>query len=260
MLCLGLDSTIEGEQGDAGNEFSSGDKSDMHYPKCQRILLEKILKIGKPIILISLTGSAMDMCCADEGCAAVVQAWYPGAEGGTAIAELLFGKFSPSGKLLVTVYKSTEDLPKFTDYSMKERTYRYFNGTPLYPFGYGLSYTKFKFEKEGFGENNEYYEFKIKVSNVGGMDAYAKIQAYAEPNNCEFVVPRYELRAIQPVFVKMGESEYITLRITKKSLYLTNNNGEKLQHKGGFTIYIGGGQPDLRTRELTGEECVKFEI
>ena len=140
VLCVGLDEGLEGEEGDSGNSYASGDKADLLLPESQRRLLEAVAKVGKPVILINMTGSAMDLKYAHEHCAAVLQAWYPGARGGRVIADILFGGISPSGKLPVTFYRDTEELPDFEDYSMKGRTYRYFTGTPLYPFGYGLTY------------------------------------------------------------------------------------------------------------------------
>ena len=140
ILCVGLDETLEGEEGDTGNSYASGDKVDLLLPQAQRELLEAVVKTGKPVVLVNMTGSAMDLRDAQEHCAAVVQAWYPGARGGRVVADILFGALSPSGKLPVTFYHDTEELPDFEDYSMKNRTYRYFTGEVLYPFGYGLTY------------------------------------------------------------------------------------------------------------------------
>ncbi|NLN41329.1 MAG: glycoside hydrolase family 3 protein, partial [Clostridiales bacterium] len=142
ILCLGLDETLEGEEGDTGNHAASGDKLDLNLPEVQQMLLEKVVAVGKPTILLLATGSAMSINFADEHCNAIIQTWYPGARGGKAVAECLFGEFSPAGKLPVTFYKSLEGLPEFTDYSMKGRTYRYMETEPLYPFGYGLTYSK----------------------------------------------------------------------------------------------------------------------
>ena len=140
ILCLGLDETLEGEEGDTGNSYASGDKADLLLPQVQRELAEAVMQAGKPVILLNMTGSAMDLRYFEEHADAVMQVWYPGARGGKTIAEVLFGEISPSGKLPVTFYNSIEELPEFEDYGMKGRTYRYFEGTPLYPFGYGLTY------------------------------------------------------------------------------------------------------------------------
>ncbi|MGM9937297.1 MAG: glycoside hydrolase family 3 C-terminal domain-containing protein [Candidatus Ornithomonoglobus sp.] len=260
VMCLGLDATIEGEQGDAGNEFGSGDKHDLQYPAIQRHLLEKVLETGTPVILVSMTGSAMDMRIADEKCAAIVQAWYPGGEGGTAVAELLFGMYSPSGKLPVTFYRLSEDLPAFTDYAMKNRTYRYFEGTPLYPFGYGLSYTAFEYGGGGSLDIADEIKVAVKIKNTGTMAGLEKVQLYAEPVDCEFTVPRYELRAYEPVYLEPGEEKEVILTVRKKDLMLVNDNGEKIEHKNGFTFYVSGGQPDSRTYELTGIKPIVFNV
>lgn len=260
VICLGLDATIEGEQGDAGNEFGSGDKHDLQYPQVQRHLFDCVLKQGKPVIFVSMTGSAMDMREADEKCGAVIQAWYPGGEGGTAIAELLFGSYSPSGRLPVTFYKSTEDLPDFTDYSMKNRTYRYYTGEPMYPFGYGLSYTRFEYEGEGVSEENDVITVKVKVRNAGSMDSLEKVQLYAQPIDCAFRVPRYELRAYTPVFCKAGEEKTVELSVKRSQLMLIDESGKKTEHKNGFRFYVCGSQPDERSVSLTGTKPVVFEI
>lgn len=252
VMCMGLDATIEGEQGDAGNEFGSGDKRDLQYPSIQRHVLEKVISTGKRVILVSMTGSAMDMRYADENCSAIVQAWYPGGEGGLAVAELLFGEYSPSGKLPVTFYRSTDDLPEFTDYSMKNRTYRYYEGVPMYPFGFGLSYTKFEYEAVSREELSDCFKIKIRVKNVGERDGIEKVQLYAEPIDCGFEVPRWELRGFESVTLKAGEEKEIEFKVDKKDLMLINENGEKVEHMNGFRFYVGGGQPDERTAELTG--------
>ena len=141
ILCLGLDSTIEGEEGDAGNAQAAGDKLDLNLPGTQQKLLEAVVATGTPTILVLGTGSALSINWADKHCSAILNAWYPGSHGGKAVADILFGTCSPGGKLPVTFYRSVEDLPDFTDYSMKGRTYRYMTCECLYPFGYGLTYS-----------------------------------------------------------------------------------------------------------------------
>ena len=142
ILCVGLDETLEGEEGDTGNSDASGDKKDLHLPKVQEELIQKVTAVGKPTVIVLMAGSAIDLNYAQEHCNGILLAWYPGARGGKAVADLLFGKVSPSGKLPVTFYKDLEGMPEFTDYSMKNRTYRYMEGEALYPFGYGLTYGK----------------------------------------------------------------------------------------------------------------------
>ena len=161
IACVGLDATIEGEEGDTGNEFSSGDKNDLFLPGCQQELLEKLSATGKPMVIVCAAGSSINV---RTKAGALIHAWYAGSEGGTALAEILFGDISPSGKLPVTFYKSAAGLPDFTDYSMKNRTYRYTDGeNVLYPFGYGLTYTGIKVSGCGIADG----KVKIKAENPG---------------------------------------------------------------------------------------------
>jgi beta-glucosidase len=222
--------------------------------------MDAVLSVGKPVILVSMTGSAMDMREADEKCAAVIEAWYPGGEGGKAVAELLFGKFSPSGKLPVTFYQSTEDLPEFTDYNMDNRTYRYFDGTPLYPFGYGLSYTKFEYEGGSVDITEDEITAECTVKNVGETNGYEKAQLYAVPIAPECRVPRSELRGCQAVYLKAGEEKKISFRIKKDALLLVDEEGNRFETKNGFKLYISGGQPDKRTEELTGVKPIELIV
>ncbi len=143
ILCMGLDSSIEGEQGDASNEYGAGDKETLAFPGRQKELMENLRALGKPVVLVVLAGGALDLAFADQELDAILYGWYPGAEGGHAIADTLFGDRNPSGRTPVTFYRSLEKLPAFEDYSMAGRTYRYMEGKALYPFGYGLSYTRF---------------------------------------------------------------------------------------------------------------------
>ena len=140
ILCLGLDETIEGEERDEGNNCGSGDKADLELPEVQRQLLEAIVRTGKPVVLCLMAGSSVNLSYAQEHCDAILLPWYPGARGGKAVADILFGKVSPGGKLPVTFYRNLDGLGDFSDYSMENRTYRYYRGEPLYPFGFGLTY------------------------------------------------------------------------------------------------------------------------
>lgn len=152
IVVLGLDELMEGEEPDQSNRGQAGDKASLEFPGCQQRLLEAVTSVGKPVITVVLSGSAMDLRYADAHTNAILQAWYPGAEGGTAVADVLFGRVSPSGKLPVTFYKDTSDLPEFTDYSMKNRTYRYMEQEALYPFGFGLTYGNVKVSAAEFAE------------------------------------------------------------------------------------------------------------
>ena len=191
ILCMGLDPTMEGEEGDAYNGDGSGDKVDLELPACQKVLYEEIIKTGKPVIFVNVSGSCISLVRQDEECAAVLQCFYPGAEGGHALADILFGKASPSGRLPVTFYRSADDLPDFTDYSMEGRTYRFFKGSPLYPFGFGLSYTSFT--------ENWLDDKTVEVTNTGSMDSWHTVLQIRD-------TPYPTLIGFTKVWVKAGET------------------------------------------------------
>lgn len=266
VMCLGLDASIEGEEGDTSNEYASGDKMHLNLPGLQQELLETIHKTGKPIILILLSGSALAVTWADENIPAIIQAWYPGAEGGKAVASLIFGEYSPSGRLPVTFYKTTEELPDFHDYSMKNRTYRYMQNEALYPFGYGLSYTRFeysglKIDKSVIGIN-ENIECSVKVKNVGSYESEEVVQLYLRDVEASVEIPRWQLRGIRKIHLKPGEETEVSFTLLPRQMALIDNNGKCILEPGLFEIYIGGSQPDRRSQALTGTAVLKgtFEV
>ena len=264
IMCLGLDATIEGEEGDAGNEFGSGDKKSLKLPGLQQELLEKITAIGKPVVLLVLAGSALDLSWADENVNAIVQCFYPGARGGKAIAELLYGEFSPSAKLPITFYRSDDDLPDFKDYSMEGRTYRYFKGSPLYPFGYGKSYSKITYSDasidrtEGTAEDTFTVGFTVK--NEGTYLQHEAVQLYVKDVEASTRVANWTLRKIANVELKPGEERRISFVLTKRDFAIIDEKGRCIVEPGSFKIALGGQQPDERSRELTGESCHFFDI
>ncbi|MCM1027734.1 MAG: glycoside hydrolase family 3 C-terminal domain-containing protein [Roseburia sp.] len=272
ILCLGLDETLEGEEGDTGNSYASGDKVDLLLPAPQRELLEAVVRVGKPVILINMTGSAMDLRYADENCAAVVQAWYPGARGGRTVADILFGEISPSGKLPVTFYHDTEELPDFEDYSMKGRTYRYFTGEVLYPFGYGLTYGSAEVSgvelcgqkaKEG-GElkvsGGERITLTAAVSNTGDRDIREVVQVYVRALDSGDATPNGRLCGFARVSVKAGETVKVNVPIDKDALTVVNEDGKKVSGGSRYAFSVGFGQPDERTARLTGQETFAFTV
>ena len=190
IMMMGLNPSIEGEEGDSFNGDVAGDKKDLLLPEPQRKLFDEVMKLGKPTVFVNISGSCVALCDQDEKCDAVIQCFYPGAQGGNALADVILGKISPSGRLPVTFYRSTEDLPPFRDYSMENRTYKYFKGTPLYPFGHGLSYASV--------EENWISENEVIVTNHGGMDTdYAVLKFKYSPNK--------ELCDFKKIFIKAGE-------------------------------------------------------
>lgn len=271
ILCLGLDETLEGEEGDTGNSYASGDKADLLLPKPQRELLEAVAETGKPMILINMTGSAMDLRFAQEHCAAVLQAWYPGARGGKVIADILFGEISPSGKLPVTFYKDTEELPPFEDYSMKGRTYRYLTGEPLYPFGYGLTYGDVQLKDVACGGRRAVQGGEISLSsqaelsvealvvNNSDMALQEVVQVYIRADSAH-AAPHGRLCGFARVALDRGESRTVTVPLDKDALTVINDRGEKLVDSDSFAVSVGFGQPDERTKALTGRECLEFTL
>ncbi|MCM1065435.1 MAG: glycoside hydrolase family 3 C-terminal domain-containing protein [Eubacterium sp.] len=302
ILCLGLDESLEGEGGDASNSYASGDKADLLLPEPQRKLLEAVAEIGKPVVLINMTGSAMDLRYAHEHCAAVLQAWYPGARGGRVIADILFGEISPSGKLPVTFYRDVEDLPAFTDYSMKGRTYRYLTGTPLYPFGYGLTYGDVALEHvdccgatvdgqiKGWGAEERTTDAPTKsgqaagcmagngydavvglqtgaalditaaVTNKGARATDEVVQVYIRDEDSIHATPVPRLCGFARVSLQPGETKQVRVPIDREAFTVVNEEGERLVDGKRFLVSVGFGQPDTRTRELTGKECAMIEI
>lgn len=270
IVCLGLDETLEGEEGDTGNSYASGDKVDLLLPEQQRKLLEAMVETGKPVILINMTGSAMDLRYAEEHCAAVLQAWYPGARGGRVIADLLLGELSPSGKLPVTFYRNTEDLPDFEDYSMAGRTYRYLNVEPLYPFGYGLTYSDVALESavcsgqkaQQGGEiavsADSRLSLEVTVKNCGHMDVEEVVQVYIKAEEAPDATPHSKLCGFARVKVGAGNTASVTVSVDRDAFTVVNEDGIRLVEGSRFTISVGFGQPDARTAALTGKECLSF--
>ena len=266
VLCLGLDETLEGEEGDTGNSYASGDKIDLQLPESQRILLEAVKETGKPFILLVMAGSAMDLCYASEHANAILQPWYPGARGGKEIAEMLFGEISPSGKLPITLYRNTKDLPSFEDYSMKGRTYRYIETQPLYPFGYGLTYSKVAVKDASVSGATTYEEakngvtVKADVKNEGSFATDEVVQVYVRVEGSENEVLNTKLAAFARVHLAAGEEKEVELKISADSFATVNGQGNKVWDGTGAAIYVGLGQPDDRTKELTGQASVKIAI
>ena len=255
VVVLGLDADIEGEEGDTGNEFASGDKLDLNFPGRQQNLLEKVVEAaaGKPVILVVITGSAMAVTWADQHVNGILQAFYPGALGGQAIAEIIAGKVNPSGKLPVTFYRSTEDLPEFWNYSMANRTYRYFQGEALYPFGYGLTYTKFAVEEAKATTKS----VTVKVKNVGEKTGRETVQIYVEsPNQKE----KYRLCGMMPIQLGAGKSKKLTIELAEDAFCRRDWKGDLYELTGSHTLHVGFSQPDKRSVQLTGVETVSVLV
>lgn len=266
VLCLGLDETLEGEEHDTGNVYASGDKNDLNLPGEQQELMEAVTAAGKPVILVLMSGSALAVNWADENVPVIVQAWYPGEFGGKAVASLLFGDYSPSGRLPVTFYKSTEELPDFHDYAMKNRTYRYMENEALYPFGYGLSFTKFEYSQFTFEKDKiktgENLNCSVFVKNIGDYESDEVVQLYLKDIEASAIIPRWNLNGIHVVHLTPGEMKEVTFTLTPRQMALINDEGTCILEPGKFEVYIGGSQPDERSFKLTGNKVWRgiFEV
>ncbi len=265
VMCLGLDANLEGEEGDVSNEFASGDKMSLNLPGLQQELLEEVYKTGKPIILVLLSGSALAVTWADEHVSAIIQAWYPGAQGGRAVASLLFGDYSPAGRLPVTFYRTTEELPDIRDYSMANRTYRYMKNEALYPFGYGLSYTKFEYSDLSLSSSKvnigDKVSCSVKVKNVGQYKSDEVVQLYVKCgdgiNN-----PRWQLSGFKRIELEPGEEKEVAFDILPKQMAVIDDEGRRILNPGNIDIFVGGSQPDDRSQKLTQTKVLKstFEL
>ncbi len=251
IACVGLDETLEGEQGDASNYSASGDKITLKLPDSQVRLMEALAATGKPLVTVLAAGSSLNV---PQGNAQIV-AWYPGQAGGTALADILFGEVAPSGKLPVTFYHSTDELPDFTDYSMKNRTYRYFTGKPLYPFGYGLSYTTFTIQLV----NADEHQVTVKVTNTGNMEAETVLEVYAQTDDPDTAIHPH-LCAFGRVALKAGETKEKTLLLDTNAFTVVREDGQRMDAQGRKEIWVGFSQPDERSFELTGERPLHVTI
>lgn len=270
FIVTGLDENLEGEEGDTGNAYASGDKKDLHLPNSQEMLIRELLYFNsslpegsrKPVIVINISGSAIDLSEAEEGADAVLQVFYPGANGGAAAAAVLFGDVSPSGKLPVTFYYGVTDLPDFTDYSMKGRTYRYYEGKELYPFGYGLTYGNCSVtaaapsgEKSADGS----MELCVRITNDGAATEDV-LQIYVHDEDTEFVPPNPELAAFRRIRLAAGEEKNIMIRVPERAFTSVDEDGVRAVRGRHYSLYAGFSQPGSRSEELTGKKPLKLEV
>jgi beta-glucosidase len=264
VLCLGLSAEIEGEQGDASNSDAAGDKAHLDLTGLQQQLLEMVVGLGKPTVLVLINGSPLAVNWAEEHVGAILEAWYPGQEGGTAIADILFGDHSPAGRLPITFPRSLGDVPDFCDYSLAGRTYRYSTKEPLYPFGYGLSYTKFEYTAIALSNLRprvgESVELSATVTNVGARAGDEVVELYVKDLEASSVVPRHSLRGFARLTLQPGESRRVAFELTPRDLSLIDERGSRVLEPGRFRATIGGCQPDPRSVELMGQAPLGIEF
>jgi beta-glucosidase len=262
VVALGLSARLEGEEMDVPVEgFLGGDRTSLDLPAAQRTLLEDVVRAAgsKPVVLVLLSGSALAIGWADEHVPAIVQAWYPGQAGGIAVADVLFGNVSPAGRLPVTFYRSVDQLPPFDEYSMENRTYRYFTGEPLYPFGHGLSYSRFEYSRLAVPAKwpiGSALKVSVEVRNVGALTADEVVQLYLAHDRAsagpDAQLPIRALKAFQRVSLKANEHRLVTFTLEERDVSVVGANGERTIRPGRLMISVGGRQPDERiTRRTT---------
>lgn len=258
ILVLGLDETLEGEERDEGNYSGSGDKTDLLLPAVQRELAEQILSLGKPVVTVLMSGSAIDLQACGESSDAILHVWYPGARGGKAVADILFGKASPSGKLPVTFYKNEalEEIGEFTDYSMQNKTYRFYGGEPLYPFGFGLTYSDL------FAESIRYEDGKVFVTvrNAGSREVEDVLELYIRDRESPHELAQCRLCGFKRIRLKAGESRETVLELPEKAFTVIDDKGERIDGSGSYRLWAGFCSPGATGERLTGHPAVSIDI
>ncbi len=253
----GISAKLEGEDMPVEIEgFKGGDRTNIELPKIQTELLKALKATGKPVVFVNMSGSAIGFEWEASNIPAILQAWYGGQAGGEAIADVLFGDYNPAGRLPVTFYKSVIDLPDFEDYSMENRTYRYFKGEPLYPFGFGLSYTSFKYtnlELPDILMENSDLNVKVNVTNTGKIDGDEVVQLYVSHKSDSFKTPICALKGFQRIHLKAGETKLLSFRLCSVELSGVDYDGKSVPVRGEVKVSVGGGQP---TEKLILEEKV----
>ncbi len=264
VMFMGLSPRLEGEEMKVEVEgFSGGDRTSLNLPKTQSELIKSVHALGKPLVLVLLNGSALAINWEKENIPAILEAWYPGQAAGTAIADILFGDYNPSGRLPVTFYKSADDLPDFTDYAMEGKTYRYFRKEPLYPFGYGLSYTTFTYSNLQVPPSTcqgEIVSISVDVTNAGKMDGNEVVQLYLSNKTASVPVPIRTLKGFTRIFLKAGETKTVTMSLDTNDFSVINDNGQRIVEPGLFSIAIGGGQPDKESLDTKKVVIKEIEI
>jgi beta-glucosidase len=264
IAVVGITSQLEGEEMPVNEPgFLGGDRTSIDLPEPEEALIEAVAKTGKPLVVVLMNGSALAVNWSSEHASAILEAWYSGEEGGAAIARTLSGKNNPAGRLPVTFYKNLSQLPNFEDYSMQGRTYRYFDGKPLYPFGYGLSYTSFSYTDLSVPKTNvnagDPVGADVTVTNTGKAAGDEVVQLYLKfpPVNG---APRLALRGFQRVHLDAGASEKVHFELKNRDLGMVTEDGHPIIAGGDYTLSIGGGQPDTGAPGVSGHFRVEGQI
>ncbi len=264
IVAMGLSRHLEGEEGESISSPYFGDRLDYNIPENQLEYLRKIKSHNKPVIAIITGGCPMNLSEVHEIADAVLFAWYSGEEGGNAVADILFGKVSPSGRLPITFPKSLDQLPPYEDYSMKGRTYRYMSAEPMYPFGFGLSYSAFKYDKPQLSsskiEAGEGAEISCTVTNSGEYTSIETVQLYITDDQASVDVPLFSLKGIKAITLKPGEMQTVVFKVTQEMLELVNEEGKPLLEKGDFTLTVSGSAPTQRAIDLGASSPVSAQL
>jgi beta-glucosidase len=258
----GITPSLEGEEMQIDIEgFHRGDRTTLDLPSVQDKILKRIKSFNKPIVLVLLNGSPLSVNWANKNVDAILEAWYPGEEGGNAIADVIFGNYNPAGRLPLTYYASVKDLPPFEDYNMKGRTYRYFNGIPLYEFGYGLSYTTFKYSHLKAPSNirtTENLKISVEVENTGKMDGDEVVELYTKILDEKVLVPIHALQGFKRIFLKSGEKKKVEFTIKPEQFSCINDKNQRVVEPGRIQVFVGGRQPSQNA--LKSGDVFKIEL
>ena len=249
IVCLGINSLFEGEEGDAMLNENGGDRVEIGLPKNQIEYVRRMKeRIGdKPLVVVLTGGSALAITEIDQLADAVLFAWYPGEQGGNAVADIIFGNINPSGRLPVTFYKSTTDLPDFDDYSMDGRTYKYFHNEPLYSFGYGLSYTQFQYSNLEVNMDGEKINVSLSIKNSGDFDGDEVVQVYVRKTDPKFWRPIKQLVGFGRISIKKGEQKSVKIEIDKKQFQYWDTDDQKYAvEPGTYEFQVGSSSLDIR--------------
>ena len=244
ILCMGLSPLLEGEEMKVKVDgFNQGDRVDIGLPASQTELIKAIKKLDKPTVMVLLNGSAVSFDKDIQSLPAILEAWYPGQEGGRAIADVIFGDYNPSGRLPVTFYRSVDQLPAFDNYSMEGKTYRFFRDEPLYPFGYGLSFTTFEYEPVRLPESVPCgipVDLSFRVTNTGDMDGDEVVQVYVSLPDASYPVPIKSLQGFERIHLKAGESRVVDFTIVPEQMASLDDNQVWTVEAGNVVLEVGG--------------------
>ncbi|HEX2921881.1 MAG TPA: glycoside hydrolase family 3 C-terminal domain-containing protein, partial [Bacteroidales bacterium] len=263
VLVLGLSQRLEGEEMPIKIDgFSGGDRTNLDLPAVQEQLLDAVVATGKPVIVVLTNGGALSVNNAQEKASAILLAGYGGQQGGNAVADVIFGDYNPAGRLPVTYYKSVDQIPAFENYDMEGKTYRFFRKEPLYPFGYGLSYTTFAYSNLSIPEKavaGEKIRVKVSVTNTGKVEGDEVVELYLTDEKASTPRPIHQLEGFSRVFLKPGESKNVEFTLEPRQFSIINDKNKRVIEPGYFSISVGGKQPGFKgyldpqfTQVLTG--------